>query len=934
MALAVQFLTRPRSLAWRLAIAIIVVGVLAGLRLGLGLSPLEVAPFALQMPGLLLVTLLGGLWVGLFGLCLAFAANAAMLPIEIWLDFPAGSTALVSLGLFGLNGLILCFIAAALRHVLRELTRTQDSLGATAQVQAETLATLTALLDHAPVGFAFFDRSHRFVRVNGRVADLNVMTAEAHVGRTVRDIAPDYAEDVNRYVDQVFASGRVISAVEIEGAVPASPGVVRHWLTGFFPVRDAAGAVSLVGIAVVEITERKVAERALAESVKRFRNLAEALPQMVWTTDAGGKGDYYNDRWAAYTGGTFGAGHPEWDAFLHPDDREDALANWRAALSAAQPFGREYRLRGADGSFKWFLCRALPVRAAGGAVERWFGTCTDITEIVDAREALAKSREELERLIDQRTAELIAANARLKAEIEERIKAEDQLRQAQKMEAVGQLTGGVAHDFNNLLTVIIGNLEAAERRVAPTETEIRTFLDYSRQGALRAATLTQRLLAFSRRQPLDPKPTDVNRLVTVVSEMLRRTLGERVLVETVLAGGLWRAEIDPNQLESAMLNLAVNARDAMPNGGKLTIETANAYLDEAYAAAHEEVDAGQYVVVCVSDTGSGMPPEVLERAFEPFFTTKGPSEGTGLGLSQVYGFVKQSGGHVKIYSEIGEGTTVKIYLPRLRGAHAPVSPSRGLAALPRCSAKTTILVVEDEASVRNYSVSVLSELGYDVAEAGSAEEAIAILSGGLRPHLLFTDVNLGGLNGRDLAERAMAQVPGLKVLFTTAYAPNAIVHHGRLERGVKLLTKPFNQAELAGKVRDVLEQPEPRGTVLLVEDEPFVAMVARQILEDDGFVVNLVGTAAAALAVAQTDAHALAAAVVDVGLPDLRGDELLRRLRAIRADLPILVASGYGTGELQAMFAADERVALVAKPYDSAALRKALATLGFDFGKV
>ncbi len=913
--------------------AVVVIGAVFALRFVLSLSLREIAPFAFQLPAILLVTLLGGLTIGVLGLLGALVANAALVPVEVWQDFPALSPAVITLGSFLVNGLVLCFIAVALRRALDALQQTQDRLVETTAAQESALATLEALLVHAPVGFAFFDATHAFVRVNERVATLNGAAIEDHLGRTVADFAPDYAVSVNGYIDRVFETGEVISSVEIEGEVPASPGVWRYWLTGFFPVRES-GEVSLVGITVIEITERKVAERALAESVKRFRDLAEAVPQMVWTADAGGKGDYYNNRWGEYTGSPFGQASLEWNAFLHPDDRDEALKYWQAALETSEPFGREYRLRSVEGTFKWFLCRATPVRGADGKVQRWFGTCTDISEIVSAREALSTSREELENLVLKRTAELLETNARLKGEIEERVKAEEQLRQAQKMEAVGQLTGGVAHDFNNLLTVIIGNLEAAERRIPVTDTEIRTFLDYSRQGALRAAVLTQRLLAFSRRQPLDPKPTDVNRLVTGMSEMLRRTLGERVMVETVLAGGMWPAEIDPNQLENAILNLAVNARDAMSAGGKLTIETANAHLDEAYAATHEEVAPGQYVLICVSDTGSGMSPDVRERAFEPFFTTKGPSEGTGLGLSQVYGFVKQSGGHVKIYSETGQGTTVKVYLPRLKSLNtvepAPVDP----APPPRMASNTSILVVEDETAVRRYSVSTLSDLGYHVIEANSGEQALRLLEDGARPHLLFTDVNLGGgINGRVLAERAVEFMPTLRVLFTTAYARNAIVHHGRLDQGVKLLTKPFSQNELAGKVRDVLEQPEPLGLLLLVEDEPFVAMVARQILEDEGFEVSLAATAAAGLSFAEANSATLVAAVVDLGLPDMRGDALVEKLRVLRADLPILVASGYGTGELQALFADDTHIALVGKPYDSAALRQALGGFGFKFGE-
>ena len=388
---------------------------------------------------------------------------------------------------------------------------------------------------------------------------------------------------------------------------------------------------------------------------------------------------------------------------------------------------------------------------------------------------------------------------------------EEALRQAQKMEAVGQLTGGVAHDFNNLLQVIVGSLETI-RRILPKEYgRLHRSAEQGLNGARRAAALTQRLLAFSRRQPLDPKPIDVNILVGGMSDLLHRTLGETVSVETVRAAGLWRAEADPNELEAAILNLAVNARDAMPEGGRLTIETTNAHIDEGYVLTHAEVAPGQYVAISVSDTGSGMDAKTVAQAFEPFFTTKPVGKGTGLGLSQVYGFVKQSGGHVKIYSEVGQGTTVKIYLPRLTGHEGEIDPQAPLP-LPEGSQDETILVVEDDDDVRTYSVETLRDLGYRVVEAHDGPSALRLLERQPRVDLLFTDVVLpSGMTGAQVAAQARALRPELKVLFTTGYARNAIIHHGRLDKGVQLITKPFTFADLAAKVRDVLDAPaEPR----------------------------------------------------------------------------------------------------------------------------
>jgi len=385
--------------------------------------------------------------------------------------------------------------------------------------------------------------------------------------------------------------------------------------------------------------------------------------------------------------------------------------------------------------------------------------------------------------------------------------AEEQLRQSQKMEAVGQLTGGVAHDFNNLLTVVMGNLDMARRALPRGDTErAERLLGNALQGAERAATLTNRLLAFSRRQPLDPKPTDVGRLLTGMSDLLTRSLGETVRIETVVSADLWRVDIDPPQLENAVLNLAINARDAMAGMGRLTIEAANTSIDESRSARYQDVPAGEYVVVCVSDTGTGMPPEVIAKAFDPFFTTKEVGKGTGLGLSQVYGFVKQSGGHVKIYSELAEGTTVKLYLPRL---DSPGETLDGIerAVAPSDSRGETILVVEDNDDVRALTVAALVELGYRVLEAADGETALGFIERNYAVpiNLLLTDVVMPEMSGRQLADEACARLPGLPVLFTTGYARNAIDHGGRLDAGVELLSKPFTQATLATKLRAVLD---------------------------------------------------------------------------------------------------------------------------------
>ncbi|MEY9361203.1 PAS domain S-box-containing protein [Bradyrhizobium yuanmingense] len=404
---------------------------------------------------------------------------------------------------------------------------------------------------------------------------------------------------------------------------------------------------------------------------------------------------------------------------------------------------------------------------------------------------------------------LEALNAELEQrvadEIAERMKAEEQLRQSQKMEAVGQLTGGIAHDFNNMLAVILGSLNLAKRRLGKGELNIDRFLESATDGANRAATLTQRLLAFSRQQPLAPEVVDINKMVGEMSELLERSLGELVRLETVLAAGLWRVKADPAQLESALVNLAVNARDAMPKGGRLTIETANASIDRKYAREYA-LQPGQYVLIAVTDNGTGIAADVLGKVFDPFFTTKIVGKGTGLGLSQVYGFVRQSGGHVKIYSEVDVGTTVKIYLPRFAGQEPVSTPSHGVPHPGASPQSETILVVEDDERVRGISSESLRELGYTVVEAASAREAIGKIEGGFVPDLLFTDVVMPDMTGAELAAELSRRYPDLKVLFTTGYTRNAIVHNGVLDAGKHLLSKPFAIEDLAAKVRSLLDE--------------------------------------------------------------------------------------------------------------------------------
>ena len=414
-------------------------------------------------------------------------------------------------------------------------------------------------------------------------------------------------------------------------------------------------------------------------------------------------------------------------------------------------------------------------------------------ELVAAKAEIETYALELERRVEERTKQLVEQ--------------QQQLAQAQKMEAVGQLTGGIAHDFNNILTVITGTIEILANAVA-NEPELAAIATMVGEAAQRGAELTQRLLAFARKQPLHPRATDTNELVISTARLLRPTLGEQIEIESMLEEDAWPALVDPGQLTTAIVNLAVNARDAMPNGGKLTLETRNVHLDEAYAEANREVSPGAYAMVAVSDDGTGIPAAIRDKVFDPFFTTKEVGKGTGLGLSMVYGFVKQSGGHIKIYCEDGQGTCIKIYLPRAVGRD--VESIEAAIAAPVRGGTETILVVEDDPLVRNYVIAQLVGLGYRAIAATNAEEALVLIDQGTACDLLFTDVIMSGSkNGRELADAVVQRRPEVKVLYTSGYSQTAIVHNGRLDPGVLLLTKPYRRSDLAQMIRVALDGTGP-----------------------------------------------------------------------------------------------------------------------------
>jgi signal transduction histidine kinase/CheY-like chemotaxis protein len=412
----------------------------------------------------------------------------------------------------------------------------------------------------------------------------------------------------------------------------------------------------------------------------------------------------------------------------------------------------------------------------------------------------------LEMRVLERTEALEAANQRLRDEAASRAAAEAQIRQMQKMEAVGLLTGGIAHDFNNMLAIVVGSLDIAKRHLMGDREKAERFIANAMEGAQRGAQLTARLLAFSRQQPLDPRPLDTNALIRDMSDLLTRSIGESIRLETVLAPDLWATFSDASQLENAVINLCVNSRDAMPEGGRLTLETANVTLDDAYAAANMDAKPGDFVMIAVADSGSGMAPEVIARAFDPFFTTKDTGKGTGLGLSQVYGFVRQSEGHVSIESRLGVGTTIRIFLPRYRGLLPPVAVASRDVPASRNNPEL-VLVVEDEERVRSMSVEALRSLGYSVIAADGPEHALGLVESGIAPHLLFTDVVMPGMSGRVLAERVKAKLPDIKVLFTTGYSRAAALEDGTLDRRMALLSKPFTIEQLATKIRNALDTP-------------------------------------------------------------------------------------------------------------------------------
>lgn len=729
--------------------------------------------------------------------------------------------------------------------------------------------------------------------------------------------------DFNRRIIEVGMRGEVQSYAD-QPMTLLRHGVPEQVYFDLFytPIFTERGNIGGVLCTVLETTQRVKAERDLRASNRRFRGAVAAVSGVLWTNSADGEMVGEQPGWSALTGQSLedyeGYG---WSRAVHPDDVEPTIIAWRKAVESRSIFIFEHRVRRHDGVWRTFSIRAIPVLNEAGTISEWVGVHTDITDQREVEQRLRDHAQELERQMRHRERaeeQLRALNetleCRVAAAIEERRQAQLALAQAQKMESVGKLTGGVAHDFNNLLQVVSGNLQLLARDVAGNEKAEKRIIN-ALAGVSRGAKLASQLLAFGRRQALEPKVVNVTRFVRGMDEMLRRAIGEGIEIETIASGGLWNTFIDPTQIENALLNLAINARDAMDGQGKLTIELGNATLDDDYARAHAEVSPGQYVMLAVSDTGCGIPPDLLEKVFDPFFSTKPEGKGSGLGLSMVYGFVKQSGGHVKIYSEVGEGTTIRLYLPRaVESEDVEVVPTAANVS----GGSETVLVVEDDEEVRNTVVEMLTELGYNVLKAVDAHSGLSVVESGIPIDILFTDVVMPGpLKSTELARKAKERLPQIAVLFTSGYTENSIVHGGRLDVGVELLSKPYTREALARKIRHVLANERQRSamlakaavrggeieeaappspapgrmpTVLLVEDDPLIRLSASEMLKDAGYRVLEAHSGETALAVlAQAEADVL---MTDLNLPGMNGRELAARLRVSHPGIRVVLATG------------------------------------------
>jgi PAS domain S-box-containing protein len=769
------------------------------------------------------------------------------------------------------------------------------------------------------------------------------------MGGTVPGIWPEIW-DFNRKVLEAGFRGETMSALE-QTLVLNRHGTPEEMVFDLFytPVYEG-GKVGGVLCTVVDITERVEVRRRAEHGEYELRTITDALPVLISYIDSDLTYRFANRYYETWLG-------------VRAEDvvgrtvrevvGEETFAERQPLIARAlngEFVVADTTMPHQDGSKRACEVHYLP-RTKDGRVVGFHVLVFDIQERVDREADLARQVRHRSRAEQQLRQLNETLEARVIEEIAERRHAEAVLIQSQKMETVGKLTGGVAHDFNNLLQVVSGNLQLLARDVAGNE-RAETRVANALSGVSRGAKLAAQLLAFGRRQALEPRVVNSTRLVRDMDDMLRRAIGEGIEVETIVAGGLWNSFIDPAQLENALLNLAINARDAMEGTGKLTIELGNASLDDDYARTHAEVTPGQYVMLAVSDTGSGMTPEVLEKVFEPFFSTKSEGKGSGLGLSMVYGFVKQSGGHVKIYSEPGEGTTVKLYLPR---SAAPEDVEVMVDSGPIVGGTETVLVVEDDDEVRATAIELLTDLGYRVLKAVDATNALSVIESGIPIDIIFTDVVMPGrLKSPELARMARERLPNVAVLFTSGYTENSIVHGGRLDPGVELLSKPYTREQLARRLRHVVANQQQRSaagartieaappilpvegapapvvhprvpapapaTVLLVEDDELIRASTSDMLQAAGYLVIDAGSAEDALVALQTTM--IDVLVSDVNLPSMNGPELAGRARAIRPSIGVVFATG--DRHAPAAGAVDGAV-ILSKPYDGTQLGRAVA---------
>ncbi|THC40636.1 PAS domain S-box protein [Massilia sp. Mn16-1_5] len=715
-------------------------------------------------------------------------------------------------------------------------------------------------------------------------------------------VHPDDIEFVGQRWNESVLTGALY---EVEFRIRRHDGVYRWYLVRAMPMRDQAGQVVRWIGSNTDIEEQKTTSQALVHlnaTLEEQVSVRTAERDRIWrlSKDIMLVADLNSQLSAVNPAFTSTLGWREGDVIgtsfldlVHPDDVQPTIEQISSLTSGAHVFRFQNRYRRKDGSYCTLSWTAVPDTNFIHAIGR------DISADLQQAEAMRRT--------------------------------EAALQQAQKMETIGKLTGGVAHDFNNLLQVISGNLQLMAQDVCDMPL-VHRRVENALASVERGAKLASSLLSFARKQPLEPKVVKVSRLIMGMEDMLRRSLGEEIEMETVVSGGLWSTAVDVAQLENAILNLAINARDAMDGRGRLTIEVNNALLDTAYCASHPDVAPGQYVAIAVSDTGSGMSPEVLRQAFEPFFSTKAEGKGTGLGLSMVYGLVKQSGGHIKIYSELGEGTTIKLYLPRSLETEDTYA---SLETQPVIGGSETVLVVEDDDAVRATAVDMLTTLGYRVLKANHATAALTVIDSGIHVDLLFTDVVMPGpLRSPEMARKAKERLPGLAVLFTSGYTENAIVHGGRLDRGVELIGKPYTKESLARKIRHVLANEQQRQAekpqhvqpdtqvqtsraklkVLLVEDDQDIRENTRDMIQFLGYDVMAVGTAEDAMEHLTLDIDIL---VSDLQLPGIQGDDLIQLAKARVPHLRVLLASGLGSANLPGVDA-------LPKPYSLDTLRTKL----------